>query len=109
MSEKLSENYTEIWGLHFEGGEECTFNLLPQVAALETELDAWVERGALFVEQGAEVAALEAKLEAMERALAALVIKTKSGQICFRTTNNIPMGMSKKQERIVAAAQEEQE
>ena len=55
-----------------------------------------------------EVAALEAKLEAMERALGALIIKTQSGQICFRTNHNIPMGMSRKQERLVAAAQEEQ-
>jgi len=34
----LSERYTEIWGLRFEGGEERTYNLLPEVEALEAEL-----------------------------------------------------------------------
>ena len=36
---ELTNQYSEIWGLRFEGGEERTFNLLPQIADMERMLD----------------------------------------------------------------------
>ena len=39
----LSERYTEIWGLCFEGGEERTYDLRPKVAQLEQRIEAWRE------------------------------------------------------------------
>lgn len=41
MSEqKLSESYTEVWGLRFEGGEERTYSLMASLKALEAKLEA---------------------------------------------------------------------
>ena len=57
------------------------------------------------------LAAAEARAQAAERqaaallaAVQALTTKTRQGQYCFRSGNNLPMRMSKKQEKLVAAA-----
>lgn len=45
-----------------------------------------------------------ALLERVEEAMAACFEEIRSGQVCYRSHNGIPMGMSKKQERLVRAA-----
>jgi hypothetical protein len=51
------------------------------------------------------LAASERALEQAKEALKALTIWSQNGsQLCFRSHNNIPMGMSKKQERLARAA-----
>jgi len=52
-----------------------------------------------------DLAALEAVVLDMRTALDALTIRSRNGtQLCFRSHNSVPMGMSKKQERLAKAA-----
>jgi hypothetical protein len=47
---------------------------------------------------------IEARLAKLTAALDALVVVTPQGQVCFRSHNGVPMGMSRKQERLAQAA-----
>jgi hypothetical protein len=51
------------------------------------------------------IAHLSATNAELVKALQALTIQLKgSDQLCFRTANGVPMGMSRKQERLARAA-----
>lgn len=57
-------------------------------------------------------AALQAERDraaGLEKALRAITVTTAQGQVCFRTTNGVPMGMPKRLERIARAALAERE
>ena len=81
----LSERYTEIWGLRFEGGEERTYNLLPEVKALEVELEE-CKYGLAVVEASidleAELSPVDKLNQGYERAglSSALVVNNKYGK-----------------------------
>ena len=52
---KLSERYTEMWGLYWEGGAEYTYSIKDEVAQLEAEnerLRELLKAGASVIRQG---------------------------------------------------------
>ena len=52
-----------------------------------------------------QLADAEERVRELEEALHALTIWSQNGeQLCFRSHNNVPMGMSKTQERLARAA-----
>ena len=53
-----------------------------------------------------KIATLTAGVERLMKALNVMVIITKQGQPCYRSTNGLPMGMPRRVERTVRAALE---
>ena len=78
----LSERYTEIWGLRFEGGEERTYNLLPEVKALEAELERFREFARTTHKARNTLNAVDKLNQGYERAglSSALVVNNKYGK-----------------------------
>ena len=91
--QRLSERMREPWPpLDLKGGG--------YIEGEDDRVHSWAD----------EVAALEARIKVMGIALEALTMRSGvTGQWCFRTGNGIAMGMSRKQERLTAAAQQEQD
>ncbi len=67
MTDKLSERIRRMTVPHYASGRTVALErrneIADEVAALEAELEAWTEKGALFVEQGDRLSDVEDALE----------------------------------------------